>query len=221
MSPARVLAGREISLAWGKGGGPLLAVGFLAAAATLMPLALGPAPGPLAGVAAGVVWVVLALASLLGLEGLFERDLEDGALDLLALGPLPLEATCAIKCIASWLVTGAPLALAAPLAAIALGAPARSAPMVLVTAALGGLAFAFVGGLGAALALASRRGAALMAVIVLPLLIPPVVFAGAAIAAWSGGQPWGAALALLTAYVLAAAALSPLAMAAGCRNALG
>jgi heme exporter protein B len=221
MSPTWVLAEREISLAWGKGGGPLLAVGFLAASATLMPLALGPAPGPLSGVAAGVVWVVLALASLLGLERLFERDHEDGALDMLALGPLPLEATCAIKCLASWLVTGAPLALAAPLAAIALGAPARSAPMVLITAALGGLAFAFVGGLGAALALASRRGAALMAVIVLPLLIPPVVFAGAAIAAWSGGQPWGPALALLTAYVLAAAALSPLAMAAGCRNALG
>jgi len=220
MNPLGVLAGREISLAWGKGGGPLLAVGFLAASATLIPLALGPAPGRLAAVAAGVIWVVLALASLLGLERLFERDLEDGALDLLALGPLPLEVTCAIKCVASWLVTGAPLALAAPLAAIALGAPARTAPMVLLTAALGGFAFAFVGGLGAALALASRRGAALMAVIVLPLLIPPVIFAGAAIAAWSGGQPWGAALALLTAYALAAAALSPLAMAAGCRNAL-
>jgi heme exporter protein B len=221
MNPLRVLAGREISLAWGKGGGPLLAVGFLAASTTLIPLALGPAPGPLAAVAAGVIWVVLALASLLGLERLFDRDLEDGALDLLALGPLPLEVTCAIKCLASWLVTGAPLALAAPLAAIALGAPAQTAPMVMVTAALGGVAFAFVGGLGAALALVSRRGAALMAVIVLPLLISPVIFAGAAIAAWSGGLPWGAALALLAAYALAAAALCPLAMAAGCRNALG
>jgi heme exporter protein B len=220
MTPLHALAGRELSLAWGRGGGPLLAVGFLIASATLIPLALGPAPGPLAGVAAGLVWVVLALASLLGLERLFERDLDDGALDLLALGPLPLEATCAVKCAASWLVTGAPLALAAPLTAIALGAPPRMAPMVLITAALGGFAFAFVGGLGAALALASRRGAALMAVIVLPLLIPPVIFAGAAISAWSGGQAWGAALALLTAYALAAAALGPWAMAAACRNAL-
>jgi heme exporter protein B len=221
MSAFTILARREISLAWGRGGGPLLAVGFLAASVTLIPLALGPAPGPLAAVAAGVVWVVLALASLLSLDRLFERDFEDGALDLLVLGPLPQEATCAVKCLASWLVTGAPLALAAPLAAIALGAPARAAPIIVVTAALGGVAFAFVGGLGASLALASRRGGALMAVIVLPLLIPPVIFAGAAIDAWSAGLEWRTGLALLAAYALAAAALSPFAMAAGCRNALG
>ena len=78
--------------------------------------------------AAAIAWVVLALASLLTLERLFERDFEDGALDLIALGPLPLEGVCAVKCLASWLVGGAPLALAAPLAAIALGAPVRAAP---------------------------------------------------------------------------------------------
>jgi heme exporter protein B len=220
VSPLAVLARRETSLAWGRGGGPLLAVGFLTASVTLIPLALGPAPGPLGAVAAGVVWVVLALASLLSLDRLFERDLEDGALDLLALGPLPLEAICAVKCLASWLVNGAPLAIAAPAAALALGAPARAAPMIFVTAALGGAAFAFVGGLGASLALASRRGGALMAVIVLPLLIPPVIFAGAAIDAWSSGLEWRTGLALLAAYALAAVALSPFAMAAGCRNAL-
>jgi len=221
VSELGILARREVSLAWGRGGGPLLAVGFLAAAVTLIPLALGPAPGRLAGVAVGVVWVVLALASLLSLERLFERDFDDGALDLLALGRLPLEATCAVKCLASWLANGASLALAAPLAAIALGAPARTAPIVCITAALGGVAFAFVGGLGASLALASRRGGALMAVIVLPLLIPPAIFAGAAIDAWSAGLEWRTGLSLLTAYALAAAALGPFAMAAGCRNALG
>ena len=220
MSPLTVLARREISLAWGRGGGPLLAVGFLAASVTLIPLALGPAPGSLIAVAAGVVWVVLALASLLSLDRLFERDLEDGALDQLALGSVPLEAICAVKCLASWLVNGAPLAIAAPAAALALGAPARVAPMIFVTAALGGAAFAFVGGLGASLALVSRRSGALMAVIVLPLLIPPVIFAGAAIDAWSAGLEWRTGLALLAAYALAAIALSPFAMAAGCRNAL-
>jgi heme exporter protein B len=212
---------REVSLAWGRGGGPLLAVGFLAAAATLFPLALGPAPAPLAAVATGVTWVVLALASLLTLERLFERDFEDGALDLLFLGPLSLEATCAGKCLASWLVNGLPLALAAPVAAIALGEKPGALAMIAAVAALGGLAFAFVGGTGAALALGSRRGGVLMAVIVLPLLIPPVIFGGAAVAAWSGGMEWLTGLALLAAYALAAAALTPFAMAAACRNALG
>ena len=221
MSAIAILFRREVSLAWGRGGGPLLAVGFLAAAATLFPLALGPAPGPLARVATAVVWVVLALASLLTLERLFERDLEDGALDLLALGPLALEGICAIKCLASWLVNGLPLALAAPLAAIALGASPRAGALTAGVAALGGLAFVFVGGTGAALALASRRGSVLMAVIVLPLLIPPVIFGGAALAAWSAGLDWRTGLTLLAAYAFAAAGLSPFAMAGACRNALG
>jgi len=220
MSALAVLARRELALAWGRGGGPLLALGFYGAMTTMLPLAAGPAPARLAAVAAGVAWVGLALASLLSLERLFERDFEDGALDLLALGPLPLEAVCAVKCLAQWLTTGAPLALAAPLAAIALGASPKAAPLIAASAALGGLAFAFVGGTGAARALASRRGGVLIAVIVLPLLIPPVIFGGAAAQAFADGLPWLTGFALLAAYALAAVALTPFAMAGACRNAL-
>jgi heme exporter protein B len=196
-------------------------VGFLAAAATLFPLALGPAPGPLAAMASGATWAVLALASLLSLERLFERDFEDGGLDLLALGPVSLEGVCAVKCLASWLVVGLPLAVAAPLVAVAMGEAPRAAPMIGFAAIMGGLAFAFVGGVGAALALAARRGGVLLALIVLPLLIPPVIFGGGAIAAWSAGLEWRTGLAFLTAYALVAVAFAPMAMAAACRNALG
>ena len=220
MSAATTLLRRELALAWGRGGGPLLALGFYAAVAAMLPLALGPEPARLAAVASGVSWVGLALASLLSLERLFERDYEDGGLDLLMMGPLPLEAVAAIKCLAQWLVAGAPLALAAPIGAIALGAPASAAPMIFACAALGGLAFAFVGGAGAALALGSRRGGVLIAVIVLPLLVPPVIFGGAAIDGFIGGLPWTTGLMLLAAYALAAVALTPFAMAGACRNAL-
>jgi heme exporter protein B len=211
---------REIALAWGRGGGPLLALGFYAGVVTLLPLAAGPEPKRLVVVAGGVAWVALALASLLTLDRLFERDFEDGALDLLALGPLPLEVVSAVKCLAQWLVTGAPLVLASPLAAIALGAPPRAAPLIIAIASLGGLAFAFVGGAGAALALASRRGGVLIAVIVLPLLSPPVIFGGAAIHAFESGLDWTTGFALLAAYALATAVLTPFAMAGACRNAL-
>ncbi len=220
MSVVLILARRELALAWGRGGGALLAVGFLAAAAVMLPLSLGPAPAGLARVAGGVTWVVLALASLLSLERLFERDFDDGALDLLALGPLPLEAVAAIKCLAHWAVIGAPLALASPVAAVALGAAPGAAPVIFATAALGGLAFAFLGGAGAALALASRRGGLLIAVIVLPLLTPPVIFGGAAIDDVQAHLPWTTPLALLAAYALGAVALTPFAMAGACRNAL-
>ena len=220
MSRVLALTMREIGLAWGRGGGPLVTVGFYVGVAPLLPLALGPEPSRRAAIAPGAAWVALALASLLSLDRLFERDFEDGALDLLVLSPTPLELTCTIKCLGQWAATGAPLALAAPVAAIALGASPALAPLVFVCALVGGLAFAFVGGVGAALSLGARRGGLLTAVIVLPLFAPPVIFGGGVVDAFATGRPWQGGLALLAAYAAAAAALGPLAMAAACRNAL-
>ena len=211
---------RETTLAWGRGGGPLVSVGFYAGVATLLPLGIGPEPARLAAIAPGAAWVALALASLLSLDRLFERDFEDGALDLLVLSPTPLELTCAAKCLGQWLATGAPLALAAPVAAIALGARLDAAPLILACALAGGLAFSFVGGIGAALSLGARRGGLLTAVIVLPFFTPPVIFGGGAVAAYLAGLPWQSGFILLCAYAAAFVALGPLFMAAACRNAL-
>jgi heme exporter protein B len=220
MSRLSALLARETALAWGRGGGPLVAVGFYAGVATLLPLAIGPEPERLRAIAPGAAWVALALASLLSLERLFERDYEDGALDLLTLSPAPLELTCFIKCVGQWLATGAPLALAAPVAALALGAKAELAPLIFACALLGGIAFAFTGGIGAALSLGARRGGLLTAVIVLPLFVPPVIFGGGALDAFASGLPWRSGFALLGAYAAMAVAVGPLAMAAACRNAL-
>lgn len=220
MSALTALLRRETALAWGRGGGPIVTVGFYAGVATLLPLAVGPEAQRLAAVATGVAWVALALASLLSLDRLFERDYEDGALDLLTLSGTPLELTCAIKCLGQWVATGAPLALAAPVAAIGLGARPELAGLIFVCALLGGLAFAFIGGIGAALSLGARRGGLLTAVIVLPLFVAPVIFGGGALDAYASGLPWQAGLALLGAYAAAAVALGPLFMAAACRNAL-
>jgi heme exporter protein B len=214
-----VLFRREVSLAWG-GGGPLLALAFYACVATLLPLAVGAGDGRLSAVAHGAAWLALALASLLSLERMFERDFEDGALDLIALGPAPLEAVCLVKCLAQWAATGLPLAAAAPAAAAALGAPVELAPLIAATAAIGGVGLCCVGGTGAALALGSRRGGVLTAVVVLPLFAPPVIFGAGAVEALSAGLNWTPALALLCAYSLAATALTPFAMAAAVRNAL-
>jgi heme exporter protein B len=220
VSPLLVLLRRELALAWGRGGGPLPALAFYAGVTTLLPLAIGPEPERLAVIAPGIAWLALALASLLSLERLFERDYEDGALDLLALGEPPLEAVCAVKALAQWLATGLPLALAAPVAGLMLGASVAMAPVILLCALVGGLAFAFVGGLGAALTLGSRRGGVLIAVIVLPLFAPPVIFGGGALSQAASGMGGTSGLLLLCAWAAAAVALSPLAMAAACRNAL-
>lgn len=220
MSPLLALFRRDLQLAWGGGGGPLLTCGFYAGVAMLVPLAAGPSPERLAVVAPGLAWMVLALASLLSLERLFEPDWEDGALDLLALGRPPLAAVAAVKVAAHWLATGAPLAALAPLTAIALGAPTRVVGPLFAAALIGGLAFAALGGIGAAVSLGARRGGLLIAVLVLPLLTPPVIFGAAVVEAAAQGAPSLPSLALLGAYTLLALAAAPFFVAAALRNSL-
>ncbi|MNT16985.1 Heme exporter protein B [compost metagenome] len=127
----------------------------------------------------------------------------------------------AIKALAQWLATGLPLALTAPVAALALGQPAHLIGLTALAAAIGGLGFAFTGALGAALALGAKRGGLLIAVVVLPLFIPPVVFGAGALTRAANAQDPLSALALLSAYVLFAIVIAPVAGAAAIRNAQG
>ena len=216
-----ILWRRELALAWAGGGGPLLACGFFLCLTVLVPLATGGDPTELRPMAGAIAWLALALASTLSLERLFERDHEDGALDLIALGGPPLELVVLAKAKAQWLAVGGPLAVVAPVAAIALGLPAALTPLVGLTALIGGLGFAFTGALGAALSLGSRRGGLLIAVVVLPLYIPPVVFGSGALERAASGLSPAPAVALLVAYVLFAAVVAALGGAAAIRNAQG
>ena len=221
MNGLTTLFRRELALAWSGGGGPLLACGFFLCLTVLIPLAAGGDPAGLKPIAGGVAWLALALSSILSLERLFERDLEDGALDLIALGPLPLELVILLKAGAQWLAVGAPLALTAPVAAITLGLEPSLAPLVFASALVGSLGFALTGALGAALALGSKRGGLLIAVVVLPLFIPPVVFGAGALERAVNGLDPAPALAFLAAWVLFAAVATPFAGAAAVRNAQG
>lgn len=214
-----VLFRRDLHLAWG-GGGPLLAGGFYAGVVALLPLAAGAEPDQVAAVAPGLAWLVLALASLLSLERLFEPDYEDGALDLLALGRPPLAAVAAVKTFAHWCTIGAPLSVLAPLAAVALGAPHSLLDSLFAAALVGSVAFAFIGGVGAALVLGARRGGLLIAVLVLPFLAPPVIFGAAMVQADLDNTPALPSLALAVAYTLAAVVTTPVAMSAAIRNSL-
>ena len=221
MSALGILFRRELALAWSGGGGPLLACGFFLCLTVLVPLAAGGDPAGLRPVAGSVAWLALALASILSLERLFERDFEDGSLDLITLGPAPLELVVLAKAAAQWLAVGVPLAAIAPVAAITLGLAPALAVLVALSALIGSLGFALTGALGASLALGSKRGGLLIAVVVLPLFIPPVVFGAGALERVANDLSPGPALALLAAYVLFAAVVTPFAGAAAIRNAQG
>jgi heme exporter protein B len=220
LRPALALLRRDLGLSLTRGGGPLLAVGFYLTLMAMIPLSLGPDQAILSRIAAGLTWLCLALSSLLSLERLFERDYEDAVFDTLRLGPLPLELIALLKCLSQWLGTGVILSLMTPVVMIILGAPVSLALMGLISAFLGSLSFALIGGIGASLALGSRKGGVLMALLVLPFYVPPVIFGAGLMQAMQTSASPMQALAFLAAYALFALALGPIAMGAALRSAL-
>src|SRR6185369_1605244 len=114
--------------------------------------------------------------SLLALDRLFATDHDDGSLDLLMMGEVPLELTVAAKAIAHWLTTGLPLVVIAPLLGLLLNVSAATLCVTVLTLLVGTPALTFVGLIGAALSVTLRRGGLLLAVVVLPLTVPVLIF---------------------------------------------
>jgi heme exporter protein B len=204
-------------LAFRSGGGAGLGLAFFAVAVLLMPLGIGPETALLGRVAPGLLWVAALLAALLTLDRLFQADHEDGALDVLALSPLPLEAVAAVKALAHWLSSGLPLVIAAPVLGIALGLPAAAMGPLVLGLAIGTPALSFIGAAGAALSVGVRRGGLLLSLIVLPLYVPTLIFGARAADLAAQGLDPGTALALEGAVSLLALAAGPFAAAAALR----
>ena len=179
---------RDMVMAWRQGGDGVMAIMFFLITVTLFPLGVGPENAILARISAAVVWVAALLATLLSLERMFQADFEDGSLDLMAVTSLPLEAVVLAKCMANWLLTGAPLPVAAPVLAIMLHMD-REGLVVFVTAmALGTPSLVFIGAIGAALTVGARRGGVLLTLLVLPLYIPVLIFGVGAVETAVTGQ---------------------------------
>ena len=193
---------------------PLL---FFALVITLFPLGLGPSPEVLARFAAGILWIVALLSNMLGVDGLFRDDFEDGSLDQLLLAEAPLYLLVLPYLLVHWLLSGVALALVSPLFALMLGLPAAGIPVLSGALLLGSGVMSVLGAVAAALTLGLRRGGMLIALLVAPLYVPVLIFGAAAVQAALNGLPWGPYLALLGALLCAALALGPLAVAAGLR----
>ncbi len=193
---------------------------FFVLAAVLFPFGVGPEPNILTRMAPGVVWVTALLAAMLSFEKLFTPDYEDGSLEQLALGPAPLEMVALGKAIAHWLTTGLPLLVAAPLIALMYRFPEDGYGILLITMALGTPTISLIGTVGAALTLGARRGGVLLSLLVLPLVIPVLIFGAAAIEAAIDGFAVKPHLMLMGGMLLGALVLSPVATAAALRQAL-
>jgi heme exporter protein B len=218
-SPLAALFLREIRVARRIGGGGAMGVVFFLILVTITPFAIGPVLNLLARIGPAILWIAALLATLLGLDRLFQGDHEDGSLDLLLTCDTPLELVVLVKCLAHWTVTGLPLVLAAPLFGLMLALEPEALWAVAATLLAGTPALALLGAIGAALTVTLRRGGLLMAILVLPLAIPVLIFGvSAASAASSATTPFWPPFLILCALTLGALAAAPFAVAAALRH---
>jgi heme exporter protein B len=196
---------------------PLL---FFVIALVLFPLGIGPAREVLERIGVGVIWVLALLAVMLSLDRLYQDDAEDGSLDFLVQGVLPLELVVLGKCLAHWLTSGLLLVIVSPLLAILMQLPASAPGPLALALLLGTPTLTLIGSVGAALMIGARRGSALLALVVLPLYIPVLIFGVSAVEGEVMGLGGRAQFLIQGALLLAALALTPFASAAALRLAL-
>lgn len=190
---------------------PLL---FFILVITLFPLGIGAQPHLLQAIAPGIIWVSALLAAMLSLDSLFRSDFDDGSLEQMLLSPHPTSVLVLAKITAHWLVTGLPLLIVAPLLAVFLGMPNHALGILLLTLLLGTPVLSLIGAIGVALTVGLRRGGMILSLLVLPLYVPVLIFAGNAVQMAGGGLPVDAQINILISILLMALVLAPLPVAA-------
>jgi len=212
--------GRDLALVWRRRGDALNPVLFAVIVVALFPFALGPETEVLARIAAGTIFVAVLLAGLLSLDSLFRSDLEDGSLEQLVLSPHPLALLLACKIAVHWLTTALPLIAVAPLLAQLLHLPDGVLPVLLAALALATPLLSLIGAVCVALTLGMRRSGMLLTLIVLPLIVPVLIFGAGACNAAQLALPTAAPLLWLGAWFVLALVLAPLAAAAALKISL-
>jgi heme exporter protein B len=218
MRPFLALVARDLKLAGRIGGSGWLGLVFFLMIVTLVPFALGPDLNLLARIGPAILWLAAVLATLIGLDRLFQSDEEDGSLDLLCAAPAPLEVIVLAKVAAHWLTTGLPLALAVPVFGLLVALSPAAMAATAATLLVGTPALTFIGAIGAALTASLRRGGLILAVLVLPLMIPTLIFGvSAANAALGGTVPFATPFLILIGVSLIAGVVGTIGAAAALR----
>ena len=211
---------RDLALTWRRRGDALNPLLFAIIVVALFPFALGPEALILERIAAGTIFGAVLLASLLSLDSLFRSDLDDGSLEQLVLSPHPLSLLLACKIAIHWLTTAVPLIAAAPLLAMLLHLPDSVLPVLLAALALATPLLSLIGAICVALTVALRRSGMLLTLLVLPLIVPVLIFGAGACNAAQLSLPYGAPLLWLGAWLVMALVLAPLASAAALKISL-
>lgn len=214
------MVGRELLLAVRSRGEVVQPAVFFVIVASLFPLGVGADSNLLMRIAPGVVWVCGLLAALLSLPRLFNGDFIDGTLEQMLLSPYPLAALVGGKISAHWLTTGLPLSLIAPVLGLQFGLAPNELGLLVVTLMLGTPMLSMIGAIAAALTLGTRGSSVLIALLVLPLYVPVLIFGAGAVEASLSGMDYSGHLALLGAGTLLGGVFTPFVVAAALRISL-
>ncbi|HEX4909448.1 MAG TPA: heme exporter protein CcmB [Permianibacter sp.] len=209
-----VLLQRELKLAWRRPAELANPLVFFLLVVSLFPFAVSPEPADLAKIAPGVLWVAALFANMLTLELFYRGDFEDGSLEQLMLVSQSPALIALSKALAQWLLCGLPLLLLSPLLALTLALPVEAWPALMASLLLGTPVFCLIGSVGMSLTVGLRRGAILLALLVLPLLIPVLIFGASAVTSASQGLPYNGQLAFMGALLMFTLALAPAAAGA-------
>ena len=211
---------RDLALVWRRRGDALNPLLFAVIVVALFPLALGPETAMLSRISSGTILVAVLLAMLLSLDALFRSDLEDGSLEQLVMSPHPLSLLLGCKVFVHWITTAVPLLVAAPLLAQLLHMPAGSLGVLLAALALSTPLLSLIGSVCVALTVGMRRSGMLLSLLVLPLIVPVLIFGAGACDAAQMGLAYTAPLLWLGAWLVVALVLAPLAAAAALKISL-
>lgn len=211
---------RELQIAMRKRAEILNPLWFFLIVITLFPLVIGPDPELLSRIAPGVAWVAALLSALLSFERLFRDDYIDGSLEQLMLTSQPLVLTALAKVLAHWLLTGLPLILLSPIAALLLSLEIPIWWALVLTLLLGTPVLSCLGAIGVALTVGLRKGGVLLSLLVVPLFIPVLIFSASVLDAAGLNLPYNGQLAILGAILAGVMTLSPFAIATALRISL-
>lgn len=213
---------RDLKLSVRVGGGALTGILFFLVVVTVVPFGIGPDLKLLAQIGPAILWIAALLASLLGLDRLFQHDHEDGTLDLMVMQAHPIPLTVFIKCLAHWIANGLPLILATPIFGLFMNMEPLAIAAVMATLLAGTPAITFIGAIGAAVTVSLPRGGLLLAILILPLVIPVLIFGvTAAYGAVQEPAPFTSPFLILCALTLFFSVLGPLAAGWTLKNSVG
>lgn len=214
------LFARDLKLSVRAGGGALIGVLFFLTVVAVVPFGVGPDLKLLARIGPAMLWIGALLASLLGLDRLFQAEREDGSLDLMLMQETPMVLTVLVKCLAHWTGTALPLVIVSPLLGLFMNMEPASIGAVMLTLLVGSPAITFIGAVGAAVAVALPRGGLLVSILILPLAVPVLIFGvSAAYGATTEGASFLQPFLILCAITLFFAVIGPLAAAFALRAA--